>query len=191
MIVEALPSICVSFSGTLASQIATSSHQPQVHFSSFTSGRRKIFPPFAIKFCPELHMCWTTLMPLGMLFTDWLGSGFLEAITKARELYLSWLLDKSHPPVDTIGDYLKPLNLGTTCESVIYDVICDVIFFTFLHGWTSNIYMFATWDYLAQSLKLSKCSTYICEQISSSLTVWEAKKFKVNGFTELYQNSTI
>lgn len=69
MISEALPSVFASFGATLASQIATSINQLQMHSSSFIS-KRKIFPPFTIKLYPELHTWAEPLWCPWASFTD-------------------------------------------------------------------------------------------------------------------------
>ena len=113
-----------------------------------------------------------------------------ETIIIVRELNLLWLLDKSGSPMKIRADNLKPLNLCTMHEGLMNDAIYDAIFFTFLYKRHFSFYIFETWDYLAQSLKYSKCSSYICEQTLNSLTVCEARNLKLTDLMSITKVST-
>lgn len=191
MIFKSLPFLCFSFSTTLASQIATSINQPQVHSSSFISREKEDTPsPYnqtASWIIPE----WNHPNALGDVIY-WLTWVWVpETIIIVRELNLLWLLDKSGPPMKIRADNLKPLNLCTMHEGLMHDAIYDAIFFTFLYKRHFSFYIFETLDYLAQSLKYGKCSSYICEQTLNSLTVCEARNLKLMDWMSTTKLSAI
>lgn len=191
MIVKSLPFLCFSFSTTLASQTATSINQPQVHSSSFTFREKEDTPSPYNQTVSWIIPEWNRPNALGdvIYWLTWVWAP--ETITIERELNLLWLLDKSGPPRKIRADNLKPLNLCTMHESLMHDAIYDAIFFTFLYKRQFSFYTFETWDYLAQSLKYSKCSSYICVQTLNSLTVCEARNVKLMDLMSTTKVSTM